>query len=51
VTPEISSVSVNPTPGAAFCSITGNLHYYGEPDGHWDVRPRSATDIVAAPCP
>jgi hypothetical protein len=51
VTPEISSVSVNPTPGAAYCSITGNLHYYGEANSHWDVRPRSAADIVAAPCP
>ncbi len=51
VLPLASSVSVAATPGSAYCSIVGNLHYNGQQNSHWEVRPRSQTDLVAAPCP
>jgi hypothetical protein len=37
--------------GYEYCSITGNVHYNGTEDSHWEVRPRSQADLVAAPCP
>jgi hypothetical protein len=51
VTPELSNVTVAATTGFAYCSITGNLHYQGDEDSHWELRPRSQADVVAAPCP
>jgi hypothetical protein len=48
VTPLIATVSVTTTPGFAYCSITGNLHYQ---DSHWKLRPRTQADLVGSPCP
>jgi len=50
ITPLIDNVSVAVTPGFGYCSVTGNLHFNGEP-GDWEVRPRTQADLVPAPCP
>ncbi len=51
VTPLLSTTSVSSVAGFGYCSITGNLHYVGENNSHWDLRPRSQADLVLAPCP